>query len=264
MTQPGVYLYGFAIADQVRGFAHPGRDEIGPVRVLEFDNVAVIVSSVPPAAIESGLSCESPDPNWIVPRAVHHEQVLQAALARSAVLPTRFGCVFASEQALEGVIGQHRELIGQFLSEVADQEEWTLKAFYDENQVVTAMLQTDPELSARFGKLPTAPGARYFLEKKLREEARSAASRAGKAAAARVHQTVHQSGVGVKILPLRGEEPGGPLLLLRLALLVPRGKLPEIVAAAEQAAAASVPLIVEPSGPWPPYHFCPSLGEPSR
>ena len=51
-------------------------------------------------------------------------------------------------------------------------------------------------------------------------------------------------------------------MLLKLALLVPRGKLPEIVAAAEQAAAASVPLVVEPSGPWPPYHFCPSLGEP--
>ena len=83
------------------------------------------------------------------------------------MLPTRFGCVFASEQALEGVIGQHRELIGQFLSEVADQEEWTLKAFYDENQVVTAMLQTDPELSARFGKLPTARRGSLFS----REEA---------------------------------------------------------------------------------------------
>ena len=264
MSQTGVYLYGFAIPDLVRGFAHPGHDEIGAVGVLEVENLAAIVSSVCPAEIESGLSSEPPDPNWIVPRAVHHERVLAAALARSPVLPTRFGCVFGSRQALEGVTRQHRELIGRFLSEVANQEEWMLKAFLDEKQAVEALLQTDPRLSERFRKLPAAPGARYFLEKKLREEARSMAIRAGKAAAERLHQSIQQTGVGVRTLSIRGDEPSGQPLLLKLALLIPRGKVLDIVGTAERAAAASVPLVVEPSGPWPPYHFCPSLGEPAQ
>ena len=54
MSQTGVYLYGFAIPDLVRGFAHPGLDEIGTVRVLEVEGLAVIVSSVSPAEIEVG------------------------------------------------------------------------------------------------------------------------------------------------------------------------------------------------------------------
>jgi len=264
MSQTGVYLYGFAIPELVRGFAHPGHDEIGTVGVLEVENLAVIVSSVCPAEIEAGLSSEPPDPNWIVPRAVHHERVLEAVLARSPVLPTRFGCVLATQQGLEAVTRAHREQIGRFLGEVANQEEWTLKAFLDEKQAVEALLQTDPGLSERFRKLPTAPGARYFLEKKLRDEAHSRAIRAGKAAAELLLQAIHQTGVGVRTLPLRGEEPSGPPLLLKLALLIPRGKLLHIVGTAEQAAAAIVPLVVEPSGPWPPYHFCPSLGEPTQ
>ena len=246
------------------GFAHPGLDEIGTVRVLEVEGLAVIVSSVSPTEIEAGLSSEIPDPNWIVPRAVHHERVLQAALARSPVLPTRFGCVLASQQSLEVVTRQHLEVIRRFLSEVENQEEWTLKAFLDEKQAVEALLQTDPRLSERFRKLPTAPGARYFLEKKLREEAQSMATRAAKVAAERLHQAIQQTGVTVRTLSSRGDEPSGQLLLLKLALLVPRGKLLDIVGKAEQATAASVPLVVEPSGPWPPYHFCPSLGEPYR
>jgi len=264
MTETGVYLYGFAIPSLVRGFAHPGLDEIGAVRVLEIENVAVIVSSVSPAAIESGLSAELPDPNWIVPRAVHHERVLQAAFTHSPVLPTRFGCVLASHQALEAVTRQHRDVIGRFLSEVADQEEWTLKAFLDEQLAVDALLQTDPRLSERLRKLPTAPGARYFLEKKLREEASALALRAGNSAAELLHQAIRQTGAGVRALSPRADEPRGSALLLKLALLIPRGKLHEIVGTAERAARACVPLVVEPSGPWPPYHFCPSLGEPTQ
>ena len=89
------------------------------------------------------------------------------------------------------------EVIRRFLSEVENQEEWTLKAFLDEKQAVEALLQTDPRLSERFRKLPTAPGARYFLEKKLREEAQSmATARQGRGRAAPSgHST---DGVGVK------------------------------------------------------------------
>ncbi len=264
MSQTGIYLYGFAIPDQVRGFAHPGLDDIGSVRVLEIEGLAVVVSPVCPTEFELALSADPPDPKWIVPRAVHHERVLEAVLARSPVLPTRFGCLFASEQALEAVTRQHREPIGRFLSEVANQEEWTLKAFLDEKQAVEALLQTDPTLSERYRKLPAERGARYFLEKKLREEAHSRAIRAGKAATLRLQHAIDQAGVGVRTLPPRGDEPGVHPLLLKLAILIPRGKLLDIVGAAEQAAAESVPLVVETSGPLPPYHFCPSLGEPPQ
>jgi Gas vesicle synthesis protein GvpL/GvpF len=264
MAQTGVYLYGFAIPDLVRDFDHPGHAEIGAVRLVDLGGLTAIVSSVPPGEIESGLSKEPPDAEWVVPRALHHEAVVQAALARGPVLPVRFGCVFRSEQALEDSTGRHRDLILCFLDEISDQEEWTLKAFLDESLAVAAVLETAPELASRYRRLPTAPGTRYFLEKKLREEARLMVHKGAKVAAEELYQAVAQTGVAIKRIPLRASESHSHPLLLKLALLIPRGKLNEVIGAADQAAARRVPLVIEPSGPWPPYNFCPGLGEPPR
>ncbi len=189
------------------------------------------MSSVSPAAIESGLSSEPPDPNWIVPRAVHHEQVLQAALARSPVLPTRFGCVFASQQALEGVTGQHRGTDRAVPDRgCRTRKNGRSRPSSTRSRPWRPCSRRIPDLSERIRKLPTAPGARYFLEKKLREEARSTAIRAGKAAAGAAPSSHPADGGGrAGRCHCAGEEPSGPPLLLKLALLIPRGKLPEIV-----------------------------------
>ena len=58
------------------------------------------------------------------------------------------------------------------------------------------------------------------------------AIRAGKAAAERLHQSIQQTGVGVRTLSIRGDEPSGLPLLLKLALLIPRGKVLDIVGTA--------------------------------
>ncbi len=158
MSDTGVYLYGFAKPDPVGDFTHSGFEEIGPARPLMIEGLAAIVSIVPLGVIESGLACEPVDPAWIVPRALHHESVIAAVKARAAVLPVRFGCVFASQQTLADVAGRHRETIERFLLEIMDQEEWSLKAYLDVDQAIEALLQVDPTLSERFRSLPAAPG----------------------------------------------------------------------------------------------------------
>ncbi len=121
----------------------------------------------------------------------------------------------------------------------------------------------DPALAGRFARLPAAPGARYFLEKKLREEALCRAQQAGKAAAQRFVAALRESGVGVQVLKPRAANPGRSPLFLKLALLVGRGKVIGLLGEAERSAAASDLLMIEPTGPLPPYHFCPTLGAPA-
>ena len=266
MNDTAVYLFGFARLEPVRGFVYAGFEEIGTAGPWEIEGLAVLVSPVPQGAIESGLTREPPDPSWIVPRALHHERVIEAALAKAPVLPVRFGCVFSSQEALEGVVRQHRDPIEAFLHDIVDLEEWSLKAYLDLGQAEQVLLETDPVLSPRYRGLPTSPGTRYFLEKRLRASARDEARRAGRKAAARVRHAVMETGVRHQVLSAQGEDGGGRELLLKLALLIPRGRLDEVFATAEgaPAEAGAVPLVLERSGPWPPYHFCPSLGEPTR
>ncbi|MGO9599005.1 MAG: GvpL/GvpF family gas vesicle protein [Isosphaeraceae bacterium] len=261
-----VYLYGFARPEPTRNFSYPGLEEIGPARPVELGGLAAIVSSIPPGAIESGLTCQPPDPDWIVPRALHHERVVEAVQASAPVLPVRFGCVFSSPEALQAVADQHRQPIEQFLHEVTDQEEWSLKAYLDADAAVETLLVTNPLLSERYRKLPTAPGTRYFLEKRLREDARDEARRGGRAAVEKLHRALLATGFRVQIQKVQEGEGRGRDLLLKTALLIPRVRIDEMFANAEMTAASAgpVPLSVERSGPWPPYHFCPNLGEPAR
>jgi hypothetical protein len=266
MSDTAVYLYGFARLQGVRGFTHAGLEEIGTAGPLEIEGLAAIVSPIPKGALESGLSREPPDPSWIVPRALHHERVVEAALAKVPVLPVRFGCVFSSHEALAEVVRQHRDPIETFLHDIVDLEEWSLKAYLDLGQAEQAVLDTHPEFSERYRSLPTSPGTRYFLEKRLRESAREQARRAGRKAAAKVQHAIEETGVKHQVLSTHGEDVGGRDLLLKLALLIPRGRIDEVFAIAEHASAGvgAVPLVLERSGPWTPYHFCPILGETTR
>jgi len=259
----GVYLYGFAWSEPVRHFSYSPLDEIGPARLVELNGLGAIISSIPLELIEAGLARDPPDPEWIIPRAIHHERVIEAVQASAPVLPVRFGCVFSSPGALQAVTDQHRQSIEQFLHEIGDQEEWSLKAYLDTDSAVQSLLDTNPGLSQRFRELPAAPGMRYFLEKRLREDARNEAHRGSREAAERLYRAVVGTGVRVQIEDVLGGESQRCNLLLKLALLIPRIRVDEVFAIAEQAATTPglVPVIVERSGPWPPFHFCPTLGE---
>jgi hypothetical protein len=266
MSDMEVYLYGFAWPESTRYFSHPGLEEIGPAQPVELGNLAAIVSSIPNGAIESGFTRQPPDPEWIVPRALHHERVVEAVQASATVLPVRFGCVFSSRMALQAIADRHRQPIEQFLHEVMDQEEWSLKAYLSADEAIERLLVTNPQLSERFRRLPASPGTRCFLEKRLWQDALDEARRGGRAAVEKLHRAILATGLRVQTQKVQEGEGRARDVLLKLALLIPRVRVDEIFAIAESTAATAgpVPLCIERSGPWPPYHFCPSLGEPAR
>ena len=61
------------------------------MRTLEMEDIAAIVSSVPPAEIEAGLSSQPPDPKWIVPRRFITHKF--SRLHKQVVPCCRFGSV---------------------------------------------------------------------------------------------------------------------------------------------------------------------------
>ena len=52
-------------------------------------------------------------------------------------------------------------------------------------------------------------------------------------------------------------------MVLHLACLVPRAAVADVLARARElvTTGGEALLTLEPSGPWPPSHFCPSLGK---
>lgn len=199
------------------------------------------------------------DLQWLGPRAVQHEAVIEAALALAPVLPLRFGCLFSSAAAVQNWLVTWRDQIADFLNDMADREEWSLKGFLDVPRAEAALLAKDP----RFSALPASPGARYLREQKLRQEiARSVrvwAREHEQAALEALYALVQKSR---SLRAISGELSGrSEEAVFHRALLVPRACHAELLQRIEplQKTLAEQGLMLELSGPWPPYNFCPTL-----
>ena len=265
MERQGVYLYGFVPRGTTLDLGRlEGIDESGPVRALDLGGSTAVVVDVDLDAFEMAMTNGpngGPDPDWVVPRALRHERVLDVVLDRSPVLPVRFGALFSSVGALAAMAAEHDAAIALFLESLGDKREWSLRGYVDLDAAADRLLEADPELSARRARLPDAPGARYFQEKKLREDARREARRAASAAPSAVRRALRAVATDVRTLPLRSDEDPRREMILHEAVLLARGTEPVALADAERAATEAVSglLTLEPTGPWPPFHFCPGL-----
>ncbi len=276
----GVYLYCFAhpgVVDQGgESFEVTGIDEQEPLRELAVQDVAAIFSRVPLEEF-TGLAGEAclQDPAWLVPRACRHEQVVEAVMARSAVLPVRFGAVFSSPRALQEYLNGRCEQIAHFLDSMADKQEWAVKGFLNMDRAGQQLAAADPPLTEQRRRLSEALGARYFQEKRLQAEVRKKLKQWAGNLVEDLHQQLQSQTLNACCLPLQRSEEYGERrgvsptcaaheMVFNAAFLVPCSGVPGFRASVERLGAVhgDQGLALESSGPWPPYHFCPSLALP--
>lgn len=257
MMNLATYLYGFVREGTPLG---PGLAAIEPdadVRVVAVAGLAAVVSEVAPGPFES---CAT-DPEWLIPRAMRHERVVEAMRAGGPILPVRFGALFTTPAALEGWAALNRGAIDDFLGRTAGKDEWTVRLTLDPGSALESLAAADPDWAARRSALPDSPGARYLREKRLREEARQEARRRALAVAARLRAAASRV-AEERLLPPRAPASAGIEPILHAAYLVPRDSAAGFHETTRAAAAALPCLGVQCAGPWAPSHFCPAMDAP--
>jgi hypothetical protein len=181
-----------------------------------------------------------------------HERVLRAALdGRDAVLPVRFGSVYADAAALEAqLLGPARTQLDALLGELAGTVELQLRALYpDEERLLRELVHAEPAL-LRLRRRAQASGD-YHAQIQLGEAMLAAFQR---------RRAQDQARLRGRLAPLardwreRTELP--ERVAAQLAFLVERRRVPELErAAAQLAAEAADRLRLTLVGPLPPYSF---------
>ncbi|MDR3637643.1 MAG: GvpL/GvpF family gas vesicle protein [Isosphaeraceae bacterium] len=255
------YLYGFSRSGAAASLGLPGVD--GRAEVTEVPmgaGVSAVLSTVGSDEFGPLFALDQPvDLDWVVPRACRHERVVEGVMARSPVLPVRFGTIFSSREALGERTAGRRDEIAAFLGRVTDREEWGLKAYLERALAADWLLGHDPELSRRWQQLSATPGARYFQEKSLRQLAQDRARSWGREQAEAIVAAVSDCSESIVRCPATASAAGDALL--HLALLLPG---PDVAGFLDRVESLAAPLrerglSVKASGPWPPYHFCPAF-----
>ncbi len=260
---PGVYLFCLAPASPSPEIAGVGIDGEHPLFVQVIGAVAAVMATVDlddfsgPAA-----QAKITDLAWVAPRALRHEEVVLAVMARGPVLPVRFNTVFSSLAAAVAPLQQRQELLSAFFRETADTQEWIVKAYVNLPQararLTAARLEAEKEQLAGL-----APGKRYFFEQKIKGIVEKDTSSWLRGVSAELEALALGASAQFSRCRVQSREVTGreEEMFFHGALLVAERSVGELEAAVAAWNREQEPegLQMELSGPWPPYHFAPAL-----
>lgn len=220
----------------------------GGLRAIEVgEGLWAIVESVPgaeygEAALERGLQ----KIDWVGPRAIAHERVIESFLSAAALLPMQLFTLFTSDDRVVEHVRSDRARIGRILKRIEKKVEWGVRLTWNEQaafeKASSRPVRTGTEFLARKRDV-------LDVSRKRLAEARTAANRVYKA-------IDRQAAASQRRTSLERATPGSRLLL-DAAFLVPVAKSGAFKTAVREQTRALRGTGIETSvtGPWPAYNF---------
>jgi hypothetical protein len=266
----------------------PGVDPHFHVELICEGPIAAVVSRVgldqfDPERLQ-GKTAE--DIQWLGKVAARHNEIICQAAISSAVLPLRLGTVFQSRDSLQAMLVRCRSTVAKFLEQLGNRQEWGIKLYLDKHQPepIPGHLgpppphflartnpshgENTPSVSPRQAEnmAPSSSatsGTAYLTQKKAQLDSR----REQRANVYQTIQSVEESLASkaehhcrIRNLPSdltgRAEE-----MVFNAAFLLPSSSQASWLETVHRVYRdiQSKGIVLEVSGPWPPYHFCPSL-----
>ena len=226
----------------------------------------------PIAAVTSRVGLDQFDPErlqgktaediqWLGKIAARHNEIICQATSSSAVLPLRLGTVFHSRGSLQAMLLRCRSTVAKFLQHFGDRQEWGVKLYLEKRRLAPIPAHAGPPPPHYLGT-PQA-GTAYLTARKAQLDGRHELR-------ASVHQTVQtveqclakkaEHCCRIRNLPsdLTGHTEE---MVFNAAFLLPASSQASWLETVQHVDrdVHGKGLVLEVSGPWPPYHFCPAL-----
>jgi hypothetical protein len=255
-----VYAYGLVRADFDTSRAPGGLDD-SRVTLLRAGPFAALASILPQRDYAADIvERSSGDVQWLSPRAMAHDRVLTWAQEHGGVVPVPMFTLWATVSALtDSLAGREAELTKTF-ARVANADEFGLRIHRRDADMIARIHELDPAIAElRRSAEAAPPGQRYLLERKLTDQARTAARAASQRLAREAFdalRAISREAVARPLVPNQALAAESTMVL-NGAFLVDRARLDEFRAAVAAFVREHEPqgLVFDFTGPWPPYNF---------
>ena len=254
--EPGVYVYGVVPADTPpETFAGlVGVDPREPVGLVAEGPVAAVASAV--SLDEFGADAIAENlriADWVAAKVRAHDDVLAAAVGRTAVVPFRFGAIYGEEASVRSMLRERADLADR-LDRLSGRVELGVKGYVDRDRV-RALLAAARGIGTDAPETGRAYMERRRLDRELDDEIRE---RAGEWAA-ESHRRLAAAADDARSSPARQDEAArsGSQMFLNGAYLVREEdaeRFRTALAELEEARRADG-VSYELTGPWPAYSF---------
>jgi Gas vesicle synthesis protein GvpL/GvpF len=273
----GWYLYGItrreplaawmADANARRLFAGASvaaQGEAAPLQLLEFSGLAAVVRPVRLADYTLAAVRERLQNASALEATVRsHNHVIEAIHDQQAILPAKFGMVYAhADDVVSALRPAHDKLLRQ-LSRLDGCDEWAVHVHADRASVRERVSTANPAIRRlRDERTAARPGRAYFLEQQLRDELEASTDQEMVTLAQNIFDRLVLRAVAGQVNPVaHAADRGGEMEILRASFLVTRNGADRFEAEVRAAVDINNGLRCESTGPWPPYSFAASEGE---
>jgi hypothetical protein len=236
---------------------------VAPLELLECSGLAAVVRPILLADFSQALMQERlRNASDLETIAQGHNRVIDAIHARQAILPAKFGMVYAHAGEIVSAVRSACEALLPQLHRLEGCDEWALHIYADRSVVRERASGNDPVIQRLREEAATArPGRAYFIERQLRDRLETATRDALVALAQRAYDQLAASAVAGQVSPLAADDAGSEVEILRAALLVARNDTERFESAVQAITDTGDGLRCLASGPWPPYSFAARDGE---
>jgi len=233
-----LYLYGITQPFDEKPSLQEGVDGFSKIESVRCSGLLCWISRVDAGIFGDHLLTQMENLEWLAEASVRHQQAVAAIHNCSAILPTRFGTVFRSEQSLCKDVSQRKAQLASEFAHVAEADEWGVRIF--------AVPKAAPALA-------TVASGRDYLKQKAATLKDRTPRNAGPELAqleAELQKVARAAAPGGKVSAgQRGLEWQG-------SFLIPRSKEKRFRAIlARFVDEWQTTHRVECTGPWPPYSF---------
>jgi Gas vesicle synthesis protein GvpL/GvpF len=251
----GIYVYGVVGPDTTPTLFADARgvDAAQPVVLVAGDGIVAVTSSVPfPEFGQHALEANLQDPLWLEEKIRAHDGVLAAAIGRTTIVPFRFGAIYESDDHVREMLAERRDLVDA-LTRLAGKVELGVNGYFDRNRlrerVAAERAPADGEESS---------GRAYMQRRQLERELDTAVGELAAECSDAVHERLAAAADDARVNPLRPSSGDATReMLLNGAYLVAAGAEDPFRAALDELRAryAGDEVVLEVTGPWPPYNF---------
>jgi hypothetical protein len=262
----GLYLYGIVHANVRITGDLPGVEREHRVFLIEGNELAAIVSSVPLEEFgEEQLRENLNEVAWLEEKARAHEAVLEALVESTTVVPTRLCTIFHDEKQVREMMAREGPALVEALGRLEGKAEVGVKAFAEPDALERAAAERAKEGSE--GK-PLAPGAAYMDRRRREARAREDAEEIADGWAQSIHQRLADCAAEALLNPLQRRELSGHEgdMLLNGVYLVESEEVERFRRLVSELGDdyRGRGVAVELTGPWPAYNFVKSSIESAR
>ncbi len=260
MEEEGLLLYCIVNHFDENNNSFKGIDDIHPICAIEYKGLFGIYSKVYLNEYsEENLKIKGEDIKWLTEKACKFMNILQLLSGNKVSIPMKFLTLFNNENRLRDALSENYHLFNETLNSLRDCEEHSVKIYCDVKHFKeTAM---NAEITAFAASLFNKPkGAAFFLKKKFDIDLDNKVEKKIFASANSIIETVKPYCKELKSNKLLAKEITcvQEKMILNCAVLINQTQIDEFQNSINQLKEnyQDCGIIIECSGPWPPYNFC--------